>query len=385
MRTCPCSFAGGTAIALVDDLASRALLNQLEALTAVKADAKSYVASRDMLVLRGRTGADDSPDYNPERLLLDAGIGAGADAGAGCLLHARTRGAPYLLFLATVGNQPVCAYVSRRPGQAGQAGHAGRGGPRVYIDSQVFCDERLFDGTVLAGEMVRGDAFSAPKGPAFAAPNAEPEERWVFLVDDCLASRGAPVSSRPFLERLAAAENAVGLALDQGDGWCSHLVRTKRFFPFGPDGAAAAISLLGERRPYPCTGVLARSLGRRRKDILIAETPRPEAPKQLQGDCGARGDCGASREPLGEVFTIVATGMPDVYVALDGIGTCVGARVSVPTLALSAEMRRAFALTPPGEGVPWTCSKGPGDLLVPLEGGGTPARARADPASSCRS
>jgi hypothetical protein len=141
------------------------------------------------------------------------------------------------------------------------------------------------------------------------------------------------------------------------------------------------------REPYPCTGVFARALGRRRKDMLIAETRRaepaerggrgarvPEAnshsPPSMELQEGASDARHAQSGPLSpEVLTIVATGMPDVYVAVDDRGRELGARVSVPTLALSVELRDAFALTPPGEAVLWTCYRNPGGLLVPVAGG----------------
>jgi hypothetical protein len=370
---------------LVDDVASRTLLNRLEALAGGRADARSYVVAEGVLAIpKGVDRADSTSDLSsgaygsPERMLLEAA--------GGCLMHARTLGAPYLLFMATLGSSPVCAYVSRRPPRgkgAPGSGTPGSGtpGPRVYIDSQVFCDERLFDGTVLAGEMVRGRAKGREAKPAspFAraganadAPSADPEERWVFLVDDCLASRGVSLAARPFQERRAAAENAAGLALDQGDGWCTHLIRTKRFFASCEDGAREALDAMRGGLPYPCTGVLARSLGRRRKDILVAEAARGDHRAAAGGAKGAKtqGELHAptERAPT-ELLTIVATGMPDVYVAVDERGRELGAGVSVPTIGLSQELRSAFSLTPPGEGVLWTCARGPGGVLVPLAGG----------------
>jgi hypothetical protein len=126
--------------------------------------------------------------------------------------------------------------------------------------------------------------------------------------------------------------------------------------------------------------VLARSLGRRRKDILIAETTRMPGGDRADRETGdgrtygelhgaAHGLREPLREPLRAQVRIVATGMPDVYVAVDGEGRELGPRVSVPTLGVSLELRNAFALTPPGEAVLWTCVPGPGDLLVPLTGG----------------
>ena len=366
---------------LVDDVASRTLLNQLEALSGGRADARSYVVAEGVLAIpegvdrAGRNGDADwasGADDTQERMLLEAA--------GGCLMHARTLGAPYLLFLATLGSSPVCAYVSRRPPRGKGTPGSGTPGPRVYIDSQVFCDERLFDGTVLAGEMVRGRAGGRGAKPQAGgkadAPNEDPEERWVFLVDDCLASRGVSLAARPFHERRAAAENAVGLALDQGDGWCTHLLRAKRFFASCEDGAREALGAMRGGLPYPCTGVLARSLGRRRKDMLIAEAVRGDnravdwsKGDKTQGELQVPTERAPTDRAPNELFTIVATGMPDVYVAVDERGRELGAGVSVPTLGLSQELRGAFSLIPPGEGVPWTCARGPGGVLVSLAGG----------------
>ena len=60
-----------------------------------------------------------------------------------------------------------------------------------------------------------------------------------------------------------------------------------------------------------------------------------------------------------------------MYVTVDGLGRELGSRISVQTLGMSLELRDTFALTPPGEGVLWTCARGPGDLLVLLANGRT--------------
>lgn len=426
----PCNFAGGSALMLIDDLASDILLKQLESLVGCRAGTRWYVKSNERLTIAGSATGGVDPlggDEEKEEALGAAILGAAEavvardaracpshsdtrsrGAAGDCVMHVRTCGAPYFLFLTTVGITPVCAYVARRPPPSSSAG--GRR-PRVYLDPQIFSDERLFDGTVLTGEMVRCDAPS-PSGPGEGAVH---DDRWVFLADDCLAARGGQLSSMPLRERCTAMENVINLVVDQGDGWCSHVIRSKQMHRIDADGARRVASAMMNTRgrraaPFKCIGVFARSLGRTRKDLLFAETERQECAGSRTPPCSAVdapprrvstaesdrdrneyqtnrrrkqgvGACAATASEMnkgvprdaGKTVTervrLVATGAPDVYIAVDERGRALDARVSVPTMVLSKRLREVFEVTPAGAVVLWTCTRATTGLLVPLETG----------------
>jgi len=360
MKTHPINFAGGTALLLTDDLAAGLLLRHMEADLGAKPCCRQYVRADEL----------SAPLEDAASLLAACDMAVSGAGGRGCLMHALTTGHPYLMVLATTGRTRVCAYASRRLGR-------GHSSPRIVLDSQFFRDETLFDGTVVAGCIVRGDAFIGADGCDRA------EERWVFLADDCLAIRGEAVARKPFAERRAALKEVVASVVDQGDGWATHVIREKRFYPADEAGAAELASRLAESRPYSCKGVLLRSSERLRKDILVgagnsdgcagqtagwAEGPRDGAERPREG--AERPREGAERQLDGAGANVIATlsetGMPDVYKAThDGADPC---WASVPTIAISQQIRDAFLKR---EGaVRWLCARASSGKLVPLQGGG---------------
>jgi hypothetical protein len=361
MKTHPINFAGGTALLLTDDLAAGLLLRHMEVDLGARPCCRQYVELDEL----------SAPLEDAASILAACDRAVSGAGGRGCLMHALTTGHPYLMVLATMGRTRVCAYASRRLGR-------GHSSPRIVLDSQFFDDETLFDGTVVAGCIVRGDAFIGAEG------GVQAEERWAFLADDCLAIRGEAVSKKPFAERRAALQDVVASAVDQGDGWATHVIREKRFYSADEAGAGELASRLAESRPYSCKGVLLRSTERLRKDILVgaraagrvadgAERPLDGAGRPLDGagrplDGAGRPLDGAGRSRCGEnvVATLSDTGMPDVYKAsIDGAEPC---WASVPTIALSQQIRDAFVKRE-GE-VRWLCARASSGKLVPLQGGG---------------
>ena len=347
MKTHPINFAGGTALLLTDDLAAGLLLRHMEVDLGARPCCRQYVELDEL----------SAPLEDAASILAACDRAVSGAGGRGCLMHALTTGHPYLMVLATMGRTRVCAYASRRLGR-------GHSSPRIVLDSQFFDDETLFDGTVVAGCIVRGDAFIGAEG------GVQAEERWAFLADDCLAIRGEAVSKKPFAERRAALQDVVASAVDQGDGWATHVIREKRFYSADEAGAGELASRLAESRPYSCKGVLLRSTERLRKDILVgaraagrvadgAERPLDGAGRPLDG--AGRSRCGEN-----VVATLSDTGMPDVYKAsIDGAEPC---WASVPTIALSQQIRDAFVKRE-GE-VRWLCARASSGKLVPLQGGG---------------
>lgn len=327
---------------LADDTSAEIILRKLDADFGVRHDARQYAKVSDCLRL-----GDEEPSRVVDSLLGTLEFAKGAEdnertmsgSGGGCVMHVRTTGSPHILFLTTVGVTRICAYICRRVCRGHKL-------PRIVFDSQIFRDDTLFDGTVILGDLVRGDAFET---------TAAAEERWVFLADDCVAVRGSRIACRPFEQRLSIMRSVVSDAVYQGDGWATHLIRCKKFYQADSGGALSVLTRARESRPYACNGVFLRSLGKRRKDLLVAEAPRPTD---------------AEVDGLGHsvVATLHRTGMPDVYKAFDDDGRDIPGGVSVPTMVLSQRVRDAFSNNG-GAPVRWACVLSSNGRLVPLDDG----------------
>lgn len=295
--------------------------------------------------LRRRMGCDPlAPRLRKPRANADGAATAEGppNADGQSFAHLIAKGTPMLLFLTTIGDSRVCAYIETRVGP----GHAH---PRVYLDHQLF-SPALFDGTVLLGVMLQ-----------------QPQ---MFLVDDCHALAGNRTYARPFAERYAMCLHVVSERL-RPDDMARHAIRVKRFFP-DPDSAEAAAGSV----PYPTAGVASRRAGSRGSDAIVkswaaracpsslkrsnAQPPpsQQQPPQQQQpqraavvvpADAPASGPDQVERRAI----TVANTVLPDVYECYDDQRP--SGLLLVPSIELSANLRRAFADRPCGSRVRLEC------------------------------
>jgi hypothetical protein len=191
MQATPAPFGASVGFSLKYDADKTRLLGDLRELTGLHVPDRGARSAR-------YCGADHAREIR-------------AKGGSNFAVSLRTRGNPYYLFLTRVDGVGVCTFIDRKV----QDGHFY---PRVVLAHLCF-DERVFDGTVIEGDLLRmdgGGGGNPPPGPPrrhfgyvseVSPPPPPPPPRnasgasgggpggglpphWVFLCNDLLADCG---------------------------------------------------------------------------------------------------------------------------------------------------------------------------------------------------
>ena len=150
MQVCPVPFAGGTGYALKSDGDKALLMNNLRASYGIR-----FI----------------DPHGMAHAVKYQRAVHAKAIRKIGGFCSFRPKGTPHLLVMTRDESHEVssgiCAFVDRRV----KDGHFY---PRITLTRFEFTDPNVFDGTVIAGEIVR----------------TQHNQQWVFVASDILADRG---------------------------------------------------------------------------------------------------------------------------------------------------------------------------------------------------
>lgn len=273
-----------------------------------------------------------------------------AKGGTGFAVALRSRGNPYYLLMTRVNGIGTCAFVDRKV----QDGHFY---PRVILAHLCF-DERVFDGTVIEGDLLR------------MGSDCQADSAWVFLCTDVLAECGTRTDDR-LDDRLARMSRLLSPASHRPDiasDVC--LFRPTRYFAVAQlrDVVERQLLLLPSTIDYEITGVVFRPAGPIGEDSggdIVFSLPRPHQQQRPSSNAALvaaeqvadyyqcrhleEGEDDA-RPPDDRPFFVRPTDVPDVYELYD-TAELYDARggamlAGVPTLRDSAALREATAANP---------------------------------------